>query len=252
MEKKDKMNMLVSLGLVIALIVLATNTRAPDVNIGNIQDLKETISVSGSGKVSVEPDKAEVYIRIITEATDAKSAQEDNAELANEVRTALMNKGVMKKDMETSSYSLYPKTSYNRETGESTIYGYTVNHVLKVETKNTEDTGDLVDAAVKAGANGLDRVSFLLSDELRDSAYRDALKEASTNANGKANSITSALGVDLGEITSISESGAIYTPYMYAGAAKSYDMAEAEVAPTVISAQDIDVNANVGVVYAIE
>jgi len=252
MDRKDKMHMLVPLALVIAIIVLAVNTKAPDVNIGNIQDLKETISVTGSGKITVEPDKAEVYIRILTEATDAKKAQEDNADISNDVRTALMNKGVMKKDMETSSYSLYPKTSYNRETGESKIYGYSVTHILKVETKNTDNTGELVDAAISAGANGLDRVNFLLSNALRDSAYEDALEGASTNAKGKAMSITKALGVDLGEITSISESGAVYSPYRYAGAARSYDMAEAEVAPTVISAQDIEVTANVGVIYAIE
>lgn len=252
MDKTNKLQMLVPLGLVIAIIILAVNTKAPDVNIGNIQDLKETISVSGSGKVTVEPDKAELYIRIITEAADAKSAQENNAELANDVRTALMNKGVMRKDMETSSYSLYPKTSYNRETGESKIYGYSVTHILKVETKDTENTGELVDAAVSAGANGLDRVNFLLSNELRDSAYRDALEGASTNAKGKAMSITKALGVDLGEITSISESGAIYRPYMIAGTAKAFDEAVEMDVPTVISAQDIEVSANVGVMYAIE
>lgn len=252
MDKTNKTNMLVSLGLIIALIILAVNTKAPDVNIGNIQDLKETISVTGLGKTTVEPDMAEVYIRIITEATDAKSAQEDNADISNEVKTALMNKGVMKKDMETSSYSLYPKTSYNRETGESKIYGYSVTHVLKIETKDTKNTGDLVDAAISAGANGLDRVSFLLSNTLRDSAYEDALAGASTNAKGKAMSITSALGVNLGDITSISESGAVYSPYMYAGIAKSFDESVEMAVPTVISSQDIEVTANVGVMYSIE
>ena len=251
MEKQGT-HLIVALGLVIAIIVLAINTKAPDVNIGNIQDLKDTLSVSGSGKVTVEPDKAEVYIRILTESADAKTAQEDNAEISNDVRTALMNKGVMKKDMETSSYSLYPKTSYDRNSGESQIYGYSVNHILKVETTDTENTGDLIDSAVSAGANGLDRVSFLLSDSLRDSAYMDALEEASANAKGKAMSITSALGVDLGEITSVSESGAIYTPFRIAGAKAMYDESEDMTVPTVIFAQDIEVSANVGVVYAIE
>jgi uncharacterized protein YggE len=252
MEKKEKTNLIVALGLVIAIIVLAINTKAPDVNIGNIQDLKDTLSVSGSGKVTVEPDKAEVYVRILTEAANAKAAQDDNAEIADSVRNALNNKGVKDNDMETSSYSLYPKTSYDRETGESEIYGYSVTHILKVETKDTDSTGDLVDAAVSAGANGLDRVNFLLSDELRDSAYRDALEKASANAKGKAMSMAKALSVDLGEITSVSESGAMYSPYMVAGAAKSFDEAVEMAVPTVISAQDIEVNANVGVVYAIE
>ncbi len=252
MEKMSKMHMIVPLGLVIAIIILAINTKAPDVNIGNIQDLKDTLSVSGSGKITVEPDKAEIYIRILTEAANAKAAQEDNAEIADSVRNALNNKGVKDNDMETSSYSLYPKTSYNRETGESEIYGYRVTHILKVETKDTGNTGDLVDAAVSAGANGLDRVNFLLSDELRDSTYKNALEKASANAKGKAMSMAKALSVDLGEITSVSESGAIYSPYRVAGAAKAFDEAVEMAVPTVISAQDIEVSANVGVVYEIE
>ena len=251
MEKKDMIHMLVPLGLVIAIMVLAVNTKSPDVNIGNIQDLKDTISVSGSGKVTVEPDKAEVYIRILTEADDASSAQESNADLAAKVRNALQNKGVKEDDMETSSYYLYPKTSWSHETGESRIYGYSVTHVLKVETKLIDKTGDLVDAAVRAGANGLDSVNFMLSDELRDSAYRQALEKASTDAKQKAVSITRALGVNLGSITSISESGAIYYPYRYASPSKGYDMAESAV-PTEISPQDIEVSANVGVIYEIE
>ena len=250
-EIKHGLHMLVPLGLVIAIIVLALNAKAPDVNISSQPGmLRNTISVSGSGEVTVEPDEAEVYINIITEATDAKSAQSENADISEAVRNALKNKGVGSDDMETSSYHLYPKTSWDRESGESEIYGYRLSHTLKVTTKDIDDTGSLVDAAVGAGANGLDRVSFQLSDDLRDEAYKDALEEASANAGEKANSIAKSLTVDLGEIISVSESGASYIPYPVARA--SFDEVAEAGAPTVISPQDIEVSASVSIVYEIE
>lgn len=252
-DMKDKGYFIVALGLVIAIIVLALNAKAPDVNISSTPGvLAETISVSGTGRITVDPDEAEVYIRIVTEADDAKDAQNENADIAADVRNALKNRGIKDDDMETSSYNLYPKTSYNRETGESEIYGYTVRHTLKITTKDIKGTGDLVDAAVASGANGLDRVSFQLSDELRDEAYNDALEEASAIAKEKAVSIANALSVSLGEITSVSESGVSYTPYRYAVAEKAMAGADEELAPTVISPQDIEVSATVGIAYEIE
>lgn len=250
-DRKETIHLIVALGLVAAIIVLALNTKAPDVNISSQPgELRNTISVSGTGKVTVEPDEAEIYVNIITEAEDAKGCQQENANIAENVRNALKREGVKDDDIETYRYQLYPKTSYDRETGESEIYGYKLTHTLKITTKDIDNTGELVDAAIGAGANGLDRVNFGLSDELRDKAYKDALEEAAGNAEGKADSMADALGVKLGEIISVSESGVSYVPYSYPMAEMA--VGEARAAPTVISPQDIEVNAYISVVHEIE
>jgi uncharacterized protein len=251
-EIKGKGNLILMLVLVGAILIMALNTKSPDVNISSQPgELRNTISVSGTGIITASPDEAELYIRIITEAADAKTAQDDNADITEDVRNALKNKGVSEDDMETSSYYLSPKTSWDRETGESEIYGYTLTHMLKVTTKDIKNTGKLADAAVGAGANGLGNVNFKLSDELRDKAYSEALEVASASASEKAGSIASALKVDLGELINVAESGTSYTPYRY------YDMAESAVpkaagAETVISPQDVEVTAYVSLVYEIE
>ncbi|MBN2112126.1 SIMPL domain-containing protein [Candidatus Woesearchaeota archaeon] len=254
MDKNHKTYFLVPLGLVIAIIILALNTKAPDVNISSVPgELRNTISVSGTGLVTVEPDEAEIYVNIITEADTAEKAQQDNADKAESVRNALIRQGVKDDDMETSSYYMYPKTNYNRITGESEIYGYSLTHVLKITTKDVGSTGELVDAAVEAGANGLQNINFQLSDELRDKTYDEALKEGSAMAKQKAQSISSSLGVTLGNIVTISESGVSYSPYRYYAPMAEMSMDEkAGGAPTVISPQDVEVSAYVSVVYEIE
>ena len=252
-KNHTKLYLLIPLGLVIAIIVLALNTKAPDVNISATPgQMKETISVSGLGRVSVEPDEAEVYVNIITESDSAEVAQQDNADIAESVRNALIRQGLDEEDIETSSYYLYPKTNYNRVTGESEIYGYKLTHVLKIITNKVDDTGSIVDAAIAAGANGLQNVNFKLSDELRDEVYADALAEATGIAEGKAESIAESLGVELGEISHVSESGDSYMPYAYPMVERSFDESMAGGAPTIISSQEIDVAASVSVVYEIE
>ena len=251
--KKDGLHMLVPLALVIAIIVLAVNTKAPDVNISSQPgELRNTISVSGTGTITVSPDEAEVYIRIVTESSNAKAAQDENADITAAVRNALKNKGVSEDDMETSNYYLQPKTSWDRETGESEIYGYKATHQLKITTDDIKNTGKLVDAAVGAGANGLDNVNFKLSDELRAEAYTDALEEASETAADKAEAIADSLTVDLGEIITISESSTSYSPYKYYGRDDLLVEAAAEAPETVIAPQDVEVDARISLVYEIE
>lgn len=247
-----KLHLLIPLGLVIAVIVLALNTSAPDVNISTTPgQMTETISVSGLGKTTVEPDQAEVYVNIITESASAEEAQQNNADIAESVRNALIREGVDKEDIETSSYYLYPKTSYNRVTGESEIYGYKLTHVLKITTKEVDDTGSFVDAAIDAGANGLQNINFRLSDELRNEAYTDALDKAANVAEGKAEAIAISLSITLGEVSHVSESGASYVPYAYPMMERSFDEGMAAGAPIVISPQDVVVSASISIVYEI-
>lgn len=250
--KEQKTHGLILIGLVIAVIALALNIKAPDVNISSTPgQIEETISVSGSGTITVEPDESEIYINIITEADSAEEAQQENADIAESVRNALIRQGVSEEEIETTSYYLSPKTNYDRETGESKIYGYKLNHVLKITTDKVDDTGNLIDAAVSAGANSLQNVNFKLSDELREESYNTALEKASKNAKGKAESIAVSLSVELGEISYISESGASYRPYAYPMAERAFAEDTAGSA-TVISPQDIEVTASVSISYEIE
>ncbi len=127
--KELKNNALVSImavGLVIVALVLAFGSRS-EVNIsGSGQIQKDTISVSGNAEMTVEPDQAELYVRIETTKKTAQEAKDENSQISDSVESALRQAGVGKDDMETeiqylSTVQLQP---YNWKVYNNWIYSF--------------------------------------------------------------------------------------------------------------------------------
>ncbi|MFC1741803.1 SIMPL domain-containing protein [Nanoarchaeota archaeon] len=213
---------------------------------------KDTISVQGYHQLEADPDEAEVYIRVTTEEPTAKTAQQANARLMNTVKAALENAGVNKADMETTNYNLWPQQKWDRDTNEYIKTGYRVQHLLKVTTDDVTEVGDLLDIAVLAGANGLDRVNFKLSDELKAEINDKALEAAAKDAKDKGESIAKSIGVKITGISKVFESnvGYDYIRPMYAMAEAAMD-SKAGGTTTEISPQSVKVSATINIVYKI-
>lgn len=239
-------------GIVIVCIVLAINAGSKSTVISpTAQGIVNTISVSGSHEMSVEPDKAELYIAVETTKKTAKEAQLENAELTNAVRNELVaTKKVSEDDIETYSFNLYEKYEWDEFARKNILVGYTVSHMLKVVTYDIEGTGDLIDKVINEGANRVDRVTFSLKDETQQQYYAQSLQEAAKNAESKAKTLASSLKVNLGKISRVSESTVSYIPYDYYPRAASLEMA-ADKSETVISPQEVRVSANVQIDYEI-
>ena len=246
-ERYSGLFMVLAIGLVLVSLILATKLKTVSIS-QEISGLPNTISVSGQSYVTVEPDKAELYVAVVTEGSSALEVQQSNAELTNDVIDALKDKGVGKDDIETYRYDLYPRRSYEKPGPE--IIGYELTHTLKVTTKKISDVGKLVDAAVLAGANRIERVVFGLTEETQQDAYSDALVLASGNAEEKAEVLADNLGIGVGKVISVSESGAVYRPFdVYPTLARA-EIGAAE--PTQISPQDIEVSAYISLVFEIQ
>ncbi|HII72079.1 TPA: SIMPL domain-containing protein [Candidatus Woesearchaeota archaeon] len=216
--------------------------------------VQNTISVAGNAELTVSPDEAEIYIRITTDEPTAKRAQEENARLTNTVRDALKKAYDLDDEkIESNSYNLWPKQTWNPDTREYEDKGFTVQHLLKVTTDDLEEVGNMLDTAVQNGANGVDRISFTLSKDMEDDVRDQALGRAAGSAKDKAESLAMTLGVKLGGISSVSESNFYYDRYEYA--VPAMDMAEAggmaKSFSTDISPKDVTVRANVNVAYLI-
>ena len=98
------------------------------------------------------------------------------------------------------------------------IVGYTASNTVTATIRKLGDAGDVVDAAVGAGANQVYGPNLLTSDQ--DAAYRNALKEAVAQARTKAETLATASNSTLGKITAIVESGGAAPMPMALGAAK--------------------------------
>jgi len=246
--KMDKDNLLsiAVLGVVLIAVILAAGQFVGD-------ETKSVVSVSGTATVSVMPDKADIFVKIETLEPTAADAQQKNAAITNTVIAALEEAGVKEDDIETSSYRLYPKQKWDKDRETYETVGYEVRHILKVETLKVKEVGDLVDTAVEAGANGVDRVSFSLTKEMHKEVTGQALEKASLDAQNKAESVSESLGVRLGKICRISESNFFYEEYDYYPRAEAIEVASIrEEEATQISPGEVEVRANIAVEYEIK
>jgi len=250
MEQKNIITTLLVIGLVLTSAILAINMKTGNTIVTTDGEQRNTISVSGQGKVSTQPDKAELYIRINAEGRTATAAKDSNSELSEKVINALKGEGVPKKDIETNYYYLNKKQEWDESQRKYVDVGYEVNHVLKVTTTELDNVGKLLDTAVNAGANGVDSVNFGLTDEKQKQVSGEALKIAAKEAEGKAESIASSVGVQLGKLVTVSESNFIYTPYIYRDV--MYSKAEAAVPSTEILPRTLEITASVSLIYEIK
>jgi len=251
MEKQSTttiLNIILIVGIVAVALVLAL-TRTIDMGGKQTAEQKNTISVSDTGKITVSPDKAEIFVGVLTEGKTADEAQQLNADLMDKVKADLKKIGVADSDMETMNFMINPKYDWTYSSGK--IIGYEASHTLKITTTDIKGTGKIADAAVSAGANNVNYVNFILSDDVQKQVKNQAIKKAADAAKVKAQALADATGVKLGTIVDVSESSYYYSPYSYGGYAMD-SMAKAESSvPTSISPQDIDVEATVTITYEI-
>lgn len=156
----------------------------PDNNLHN-----KTMILTGHGQVSVAPDTAIIRLGVQTSGENLTQIQADNARSSQAIIQTLQRMGVS--DIKTSQYSI--DKVYDYVEGRQVDRGFAVRNILEIRTNNLGDVGTIIDAAVNAGANLVDLISFDISN--RDYYYQQALNMAIMNAIQKANSITMNLGL---------------------------------------------------------
>ena len=211
---------------------------------------KRIATVTGEAEFEVDPDQVEIMFAIQTNATEAKDVQTENAEITNDVLEALKNIGIPKSDLETLNYNIYPITSW--DDGKQTQEGFRATNSIKVTSNDIDKAGDIIDAAVKAGANRIQNIHFTLSDEKQKEQDAIAMQQAGEDAKDKAENIAAGLGLRLGKITSFQESNVYAIPY----AMRTFEDIEVaaiseKIESTPILPSKVTVRASITVTYSI-
>lgn len=206
-----------------------------------------SIRVTGQGSVSVSPDMVLLTFAVETNGITAQEASGSNAEISQSVADVVRAQLGEKDRLTTSGYSLTPRYGErgNRSGQPPEIVGYTARNEIRVETREIEGLGEMIDAGIDAGANRLNNLRFELED--RNPALQQALENAGAQARGQAESIARALGVKLGRVLS-----ATTDPAPIPIAHERVAMMRAESSATPIDAGELEVRASLHVVYAIE
>jgi uncharacterized protein YggE len=189
------------------------------------QQTQRTISVSGSGEISVQPDTAVITIGVETQAQEASQALSDNNQQMSAVVSGLEKAGVAAKDIQTQVVQLQPVYEQTQQgqtspTTGTTLVGYRATNLVEVRTQQLDTLGQLLDTAVQAGANRIQSISFEVSNP---SAVLDQARQAAwQDAQHKASQLAELAGAQLGDVLSITESSQPPVPLIeqaFAGAA---------------------------------
>ncbi len=205
-----------------------------------------TLTVSGNGQVSVTPDIAYIYIGVHTEEASAAQAVADNNTGTQNVVKALTGIGVDAEDIRTSNFSIYQNTQYgpdNKPTGIT----YVVDNSVHVTVRDLSKLGDLLDAAVKAGANNINSIQFDVAD--KSAALSQASAMAVDDAKKQAQDLASEAGVQLGDIQNISNSESVPGPIYEA---KGLGGGAAAASSVPINTGSLQISASVTITYEIK
>ncbi len=169
---------------------------------------QRTISVSGSGTVSATPDEVVLRLGVETRAETASEAMSQNSEQMTAVINSLEEAGVPPENIQTQTVQLRPQyETPEREPGpaqERELVGYVASNIVEARTGDLDAVGELLDAAVQAGANRVEGLQFEVSDpvdllvQARDAAWEDA--------EAKAEQLADLAEAELGDVLSINES----------------------------------------------
>lgn len=181
--------------------------QSPSVVASNEDGERRTISVSGSGTASAQPDEVVVRLGVETTAETAREAVAQNSEQMTAVIDALREAGIPAENIQTQTIQLRARYETVRpEPGareERELVGYEARNIVEARTDDLEAVGELLDAAVQAGANRIEGLRFELSDptELLERARAAAWEDAEQ----KAEQLGALAGVELAAVLTITE-----------------------------------------------
>ncbi|MBI2764239.1 MAG: SIMPL domain-containing protein [Chloroflexi bacterium] len=232
-------------GLVTAVVAGPALTPHPILAADPAAAPEHTISVTGTGRVVISPDIADLRLGVSIIAKTVKDARAANASAMTDVITSLRKLGIAERDIQTTILSLQPVYDYSTNSNVPRLTGYNLSNGIAVTIRNLDVVGDAIDGALGAGATTMDGVTFRVEDQA--AAERQAREAAMAEAKSKAQILAAAAGVSITGVASISETVAPIPYPVYYGALAG--AAQAQDARTPVQPGTNEVSVTVAVVY---
>ncbi len=249
-------NFVLIIGLVLVAVLLSafiggTGLQTASVQTASAQtvptETPRTINVTGNGKTYLTPDIVYINIGVHTENKDAAEAVGSNNTQSQKVADALKKFKIDPKDIQTTNFSIYPQQQVDPN-GKVTGVTYMVDNTVFVTLRDISKIGEVIGAAVDAGANSINSIQFDAAD--RSKALSEARKAAVADALAQAKELASAAGVTLGDIQTINSYGGQPMPVFDA---KGYGGgAAAAGSPVPVSPGQLVLTLDVNIVFEIK
>lgn len=202
-----------------------------------------SIVVSGTGRVSVQPDVADLRLGVSVSRHTVDEARQDAATTMAAILAAVEAAGVPKSDVRTSLLSVQPRYDY-RDGKPPELSGYELANVVEVSVRDLAKLGDVVDGSLRSGATSMDSLSFRLADPAP--AEREARMLAMANARSRADVLAEAAGLSISGVAAVVEGGAMPPPHPFA---KAERMMMASDSATPVESGSLEIAVSVTVSY---
>lgn len=222
--------------IAVALVAAATGAAAQE----PARPTVPVVITQGEASVKRAPDRAFVNLAVETRAQTPKEAGTRNAAIMTAVQQRLRALGLPPEAIQTRAYDLSQEFDYVN--GRQVPRGYTARNTIEARVDAFDKLGDVIDAAIEAGATRVDSVRFDLRD--RTAVERDALKQAVADARARADAAAAGAGMTIGRIVRIEEGsrGGIEPPRPYLAMRAAPSQA---TPPTPVSPGEIEIHAAV-------
>ncbi|MDW8041683.1 MAG: SIMPL domain-containing protein [Nitrososphaerota archaeon] len=190
--------------LAIGFVLVSTNSRTINVNMGGPGTEYNVITITGSASMKVVPDEGRLQVGVLTRGQTASEAMRSNSEVSNRVVSALKGIGLADRDLRTSGVSVNPE--YDCSSGQCVLKGYVATNTLEVTLRGefVRRAGEVIDEAVEAGSNLIYGISFTVSTERKRQLSQDLMRAAVSDARSKAELLTRELGLRIVGVASVS------------------------------------------------
>mgnify|MGYP004502926055 FL=1 len=245
---KQTRNLMTMLAVVAMCLVFAVSCASLP---GAKAQTERTISVSGTGTVSLEANMVSFRIEVSETADTTGEAQQATNKKMSQILSILRDSGIEDKDISTTALNF--STKYAWKDGVQTKVGEEVDQTVYVRLYDIDSFAPLADA-IGSNVSGISfyNVSFDSSDrkeaenQARELAYQDALTKAQIYAK--------AAGLELGEPITIQDGYSSYVRNTLETGAVMYAKAEAadESYATEAPTGPLTVTSNVDIVFQLK
>jgi uncharacterized protein len=209
------------------------------------------ITVTGESQTQVPPDNAVVTFSVLTKDKQAVTAQQQNASKTDAVINALkLLTANNSAEIKTDNYRLDAEEDYSSDR-LSKILGYEAQNTITVTTPDLNQVGALIDAATKAGANGVEGINFILREDSPNQG--NSLGISTRQAMAKAQAIADSLGGRIYRVVEAQEGGLVSPRPSYENYANASASNAAPAKPsTRIMAGSLNVHSQILLVVEVE
>ena len=168
-----------------------------------------SIVVSGTGRVAVAPDIADLRLGVSVTRPTVDTARAEAATTMEAILAAMDAAGIPRSDVRTTLLSVQPRYDY-RDGKPPTLTGYELANAVEVTVRDLARLGDVVDGALHAGATSMDSLSFRVADPAP--VEREARMLAMATARSRADVLAEAAGLTITGVSAVVEGGALPPP----------------------------------------